>query len=199
MIKDLIKPGDFFIVDSNRTGARIVKFLMTAPNMFVHLWRKIRGTQEIPLFYHAGLFSDSDNIIEQQKLTQEVSSAKLLSTGNKLLIFRLKNLTDADRHKLVTNARESIGDFYGILSCVGKTLTWVTTIKWFARHIYWKNTNICINKICQWALNSVRETFGTKHYHELTTHLVYKYVMRHPEKFILVYEGIPRQEENNVN
>ena len=194
MDKSIIKPGDFFIVDSNRTGARIVKFLMTAPNMFVHLWRKIRGTQEKVFYYHAGIFSDPDNIIEQQKLTQEVSSSKLLSTGNNLLIFRVKNLNDEDRYNIVTSARETIGDFYGVVSCIGKTLTWITTIKWFARHIYWGRTNICINKACKWYLDAIEENFGSKYYHELTTHLVYKYVMAYPEKVEIVYKGIPREE-----
>ena len=42
-----IKPGDIFLVDSNKKGPKIVKFLQVAPSWYHHLWRKIRGTQEV--------------------------------------------------------------------------------------------------------------------------------------------------------
>ena len=46
MLKSKIQKGDLFLVDSDNTGAKIVKFFMIAPTWYHHLWRKIRGTQE---------------------------------------------------------------------------------------------------------------------------------------------------------
>ena len=38
--------GDIFFTDNFRTASKIVKFLMTAPTVWQHIWRAIRGTQE---------------------------------------------------------------------------------------------------------------------------------------------------------
>jgi len=104
MIKDLILPGDFFLVDSQRTGAKIVKYFQTAPTIWQHLWRKIRGTQEKVLYYHVGMLINGDTIIEQQGKVQEVTSTKLLNTNNNLLIVRKIGLSYAERDCLISIA-----------------------------------------------------------------------------------------------
>jgi len=194
MINVNIQPGDFFLVDSNKTAPKIIKFLMTAPTCWHHLWRKIIGTQEFVRFYHAGLFLDKDTIIEQQSKVQIKSSEKLLNTANSLLIFRKKYLTESDRVRLCTIAKESLGQWYGVMSCIGKTLTWITGIKFFCRYVRIPTTEICINRVCDWYKRGIWEEFDSKTHTELTTHSVYKYIMRNPELFEIVYSGIPRND-----
>lgn len=189
-----IQSGDMFLVDSNKSAPRLIKFLMTAPTVWHHLYRKFFGIQEWVRYYHAGILMDKDTIIEQQGEVQIKSSEKLLNTGNELFIFRRKYLTESDRQRILAVAKHSIGQWYGVVSCIGKTLTWITGIKFFARYIRIPTTEICINRCTDWYKRGIGETFGAKTHTELTTHSVYKYVMAHPEHFEVVFQGVPRNE-----
>ncbi len=191
-----IQPGDIFLINSDKTGARIVKFLQTAYTCWLHLWRKLRRTQETVAFYHVGMFTNKDNIIEQQGKVIERDSKKLLSTGNRLLIFRLKNISLAKQNALVYTARESLGGGYGVVSCLAKFLTWTTGIIYFARYIHYPNTEICINRTMVWYRNAINVKFGFRTPWEITTHLLYKELLKNPDKYIIVFDGIPRDELN---
>ncbi len=190
-----IQAGDFAIVDSTRTPAKIVKYLMRSPTLYHDLFRMIIKKLEVPLHYHAVMFINKDLIIEQQGEVLERSTDKILNTNNRLFIFRMKNgISDLEKKVLISNARSDIGHWYGVMSCIGKTLTWLTNIKFFARYIHILKTEICINLVCKWYYNAFGELFGKKTYLESTTWSVYKYVIAHPEKFDIIYDGIPRED-----
>lgn len=190
-----IQAGDFAIVDSTRTPAKIVKYLMRSPTLWHDLFRMIFKKLEYPLHYHAVMFINKDFMIEQQGEVLERSTDKILNTNNRLFIFRIKNgLIESEKRLLISNARSDLGHWYGVMSCIAKTLTWLTNIKFFARYIYIPKTQICINLVCKWYYNVFGELFGKKTYLESTTWSVYKYVISHPEKFDIIYDGVPRED-----
>lgn len=194
----IFQTGDIFFVDSNKTGAKIVKFFQTAPTWYQHLWRKIRGTNEKVLFYHVGLFSDPHNLIEQQNKVIVRSNKKLLSTGNKVIVFRLTALTKVERSHLLKVAMEDLGKKYDVVNCTGKILTWLTGIPYFAKYMQMPNQDICIIRIAYWYKKAFSITFGAKTHSELTTHSLYKYLMCHlrsTDDWEIVYEGIPREDK----
>ena len=191
MINVEIKPGDIFLIDSDKTGPKIVKFFMTAPTMWHHLWRKMRGTQEEVLYYHVGMFSTQAQIIEQQSKVIQRTSNKVLSSKNRVCIIRKKNLGNLQQVRLLEEAFDDLGKGYDVVNCIGKFLTWLTGIKFFARYMETADDEICINRVAQWYKTACDERFGGKTHHELTTHRMYKYVKHHTAKFKIVYEGIP--------
>lgn len=190
-----IKPGDIFLVDSKKKGPKIVKFFMTAPTIWHHIWRKIRGTQEKVEYYHVGMFMTQAEIIEQQSKVVKKSSQKLLFTDDKVCIIRKKNLGNNQQLRLLEEALDDVGKSYDVVNCIGKFLTWLTGIPYFARYMETADDEICINRVAQWYKTACNETFGAKTHHELTTHKLYKYVKAHRTRFQIVFEGIP--SENN--
>jgi hypothetical protein len=199
MNKQTILNGDFFLIDSNKQGAKIVKFFQTAFTVYQHLWRKIRGTQETVLYYHVGQFIEVDGkirVIEQQgtvMLRDEEHTNKVLNTSDRLCIIRKKNLTDEQRNKLKEIALKDIGEGYDWLSCIGKFLTWLTGIILFARYVQLPQKEICINRVAYWYKEAIGETFGARTHSELTTHTMYKYIKKHQELFEILYEGVPNE------
>jgi uncharacterized protein YycO len=190
-----IQPGDIFLVDSQKTGAKIVKFFQTAPTWIQHIWRKIRGTQEKVLYYHVGMFYNSNQIIEQQGKVILRSANKLLSTGNEVMIFRKKGITSEQQKALQSVALNDLDEGYDIVNIFGKLFTWLTGIPYFARYMQLPNQDICVNRGAYWWLKAVNVTFGVKTHSELTTHNMYKYVMAHPDEFEIIYRGIPREDK----
>lgn len=186
-----IKPGDIFLIDSNKTGAKIVKFFQTAPTWYQHLWRKIRKTQETVLYYHVGMFTSQEKIIEQQAKVVEKSSHRILATDKKIFIARRKYISATQKKKLLKEAFEDLGKGYDILNCIGKFLTWLTGFPIFARYLEYPDQEICINRVAQWYKTALGETFGAKTHSELTTHLIYKYIKSYPKIWKVVYEGVP--------
>lgn len=187
-----ILPGDGFMVDSNKSGPKWVKFFMTAQNWIVHLWRKFKGTQEVVQYYHVGMFENADSIIEQQWKVRETSSDKLLNTSNKLMIFRKKSLDGYDRDYLVRLAKEDLGKGYDVLNIIGKTLTWVTCIPLFGMYLQWPGVDVCVNRYAYWMLRAFKDKFGQRTHSDLTTHELYKYIKSHPEEWEVVFEGVPK-------
>lgn len=193
-----ILPGDIFLVDSNKNGPKIVKFFMTAPTWVVHLWRKLRGTQEVVKYYHVGMFKDKDTIIEQQGKVVEKSSKKLLNTGNMLCIIRKKSLDGYDRDYVVRVAVKDLGEGYDVLNCIGKFFTWLTGIPLFAQFMQWPKAEICINRLAYWYRKAFKDKFGALTHSELTTHRLYKYVLAHPEEWEIIFEAVPRDNLRKV-
>jgi hypothetical protein len=188
----LIKPGDIFLVDSKKKGPKMVKFLMTAPTIWQHLWRKLRGTQEEVKYYHAGMFVSKDEIIEQQWKVVQKSSAKLLNTYNMVLIARKKNADMSKRIALADTAKKDLGEGYDVLNIFGKTLTWLFWIPLFEKYMQWPQAEVCINRVAYWCKALDFSTFGAKTHSELTTHDVHKYILANPDEWEIVFEGIPR-------
>ena len=188
----VIEAGDGFLIDSKKTGPKIVKFFMTAPTWVHHLWRKIKGTQETVLYYHAGMFVSPTEIVEQQSKVITKSSEKVLNTSDRLFIFRYKTLPKGVQRKdFVRYALMDTGEGYDVVNCFGKFLTWLTGIKLFARYMEIPNQEICINRLAYWYRKVACETFGVRKHSEITTHMMYKYIKAHPELFEIVREGEP--------
>ena len=190
-----IRKGDIGLIDSRKRGPGIVKFFMTAPTMWHHLWRKIRGTQEEVKYYHVFMFLDKETIIEQQGKVIERASNKVLNSGDRVCVIRFKDINVGQSFDLQKEARKDLGQGYDVVNCIGKFFTWLTGIKLFARYMEYPNQEICINRVAQWYKTVLNAKFGAKTHSELTTHAMYKYVKAHPETFKIVYEGIPADED----
>lgn len=174
--------GDIFLCDSDRTGAKIVKFFMTAPTVYQHIWRKIRGTQERVRFYHAGLISGENEIIEQQGKVQYGTVEKILS--RKIIIYRMKNLTLEQKQQILNRAKADLGKGYDILQILGKTLTWLTGIKFFTviAGKLTPNQEICVTRVVAWFKDIC--DFGVSDPSLATTKIVDEYLYKE------CYEGV---------
>jgi len=183
--------GDIILEDSNRTAAKIVKFLMTAPTLWHHIWRKIRGTQEKVEYYHvAMMINNGFNSVTGQADTIEQQSKVKLSDWNpnvKQIIFRKTYLTKEDKEDLKQEALSDIGRGYDILNIFGKLFSWLTGIKFFARYIEWPKAEICINRVAYWYKVVLGEKFGAKTHSELTTYTLYKYLVN-SDNYRIVYK-----------
>jgi hypothetical protein len=182
------KTGDIFLIDSDKTGAKIVKFLMTAPTIWQYLWRKFRGTQEPVRYYHAGMVLDKYTVIEQEWKVETDTVSKLVN-AKRIIIYRYKNLTEEQTKLLHDRAVEDLGKTYDIPQLIGKTLTWLTGIKWFVRFLggLSKEEEICITRDGDWFWIFCH--FGVKTKHELTTKIVDEYCQNHPEEWEIVYDN----------
>jgi len=189
-----ILPADLFLIDSNKKGPKFVKFMMTAPTIFHHLWRKIRGTQEIPLYYHVGMFLNSVQTMEQQWKVEYDSAVKRLRTKNNMLVVRYKKALPEQRAKCCNIAVADLDKKWDVLNAFGKMLTWLTGVPYFARYMEVPNAEICVNRGAYWWREAFGEKFGVKKHSELTTHQMYKYIKAHPEKFEIVYEQVNGEE-----
>ncbi len=189
------QPGDVFLVDSHRTGAKIVKFFQTAPTWVQHIWRKIRGTQEKVLFYHVGMMYDKFNIIEQQSKVIKRDNTKLLNTNNELLVIRKIGITKQEQERLIEVAEKDLGERYDVLNIFGKLFTWLTGIPLFAMFMQFPNQDICINRVAYWHKEALGDKFGGSTHSILTTHMLYKYILSRPDVYKIVYRGNPRADK----
>jgi len=177
--------GDVFLNDSNRVGAKIVKFLQEAPTLWQWLWRQIRGTQDVVRYYHAGMIIDKVDTIEQQWKVQFRETESILSRD--IVIYRNNNLTEEDRVKLYARAIADLAKSYDIPQLIGKTLTWLTGIKWFVRFLgaLSKEEEICVTRVADW-YDGICD-FGVQTKHEVTTKVIDEYCFRNPEEWDIVY------------
>ena len=178
------KTGDIILVDSNKTGPKIVKFLMTAPTVWQHIWRKIRGTQEKVKYYHVAMVYDIDNIAEQQWKVRITSIPKY----EHYAVIRYKNLTIEQAEQLKGEVQKDIGKNWDILNVLGKTLTWLTGIKFFAAFIQWPEQEICVDRVVEWYYRVLGFKFGGWTIEAVTTHSLYKWLKNHPENFEFLVE-----------
>ena len=192
--------GDIFLTNSDKTGAKIVKFLQQAPTLWQWIYRQIKGTQEPVRYYHAGMVLSSKQIIEQQWEVQFGQTADILNKD--VIIYRYKendkNIIYSDkiakidrvgRIKEVVKSRaiEDLGKIYDIPQLIGKTLTWLTGIKWFVRFLggLSKEEEICVTRITEWYDNICE--FGVPTNSEITTKIIDEYCQAHPEEWEIVY------------
>ena len=178
--------GDIILVDSQKGGAKIVKFFMTAPTWVQYLWRAIRGTQKHIPYYHVRMAIPTSTeplrCIEQQAKV-ETRDWNPLSVQ---AIFRT-NLTEDQKVRLTLRSIEDIGQGYDILNIVGKTLTWLTGIKVFGRYLQWPRAEVCVNRVAYWYEKEVGETFGAVTHSEVTTQSMYESMLNNP-KYTCVYQ-----------
>ena len=164
--------GDIFLVDSDKTGAKITKFFMQAPTIYQWLWRKIRGTQEVVNYYHAGMILGNDQLIEQEAKVEYGDLQKRLT--QRIVIYRNKNLNLDQMILLRFRAISQLGQGYGIEDIIAHTLTWLTGIRLFVILIgsLTRNTDICVNRVARW-YNHI-DNFGINWY-EVTTKTMDEY------------------------
>ena len=177
-----LKPGDIFLNDRpNKTGVKIVKFFMTAPTWIHHLWRKIRGTQEIVRFYHPGIVSSNiTKVLEQQKYVQYSGIQKTIF-DRKHVVYRNNTLTDWDRLDLLNIAVDDLGQGWGIVHALARFATWLTGIKLFVRYISMPTREVSAGRVARWYSEALGEKFGEKHYRYVTTHTIDKWCRTHPD------------------
>lgn len=183
--------GDIILEDSNKTGPKIVKFFMTAPTWYQHLWRKLRETQEHVAYYHVAMilsdgYNGDTNLVEEIEQQSKVQIADW-NPNHRQIIFRKLNLQRADQKDLKQEALLDLGQGYDVLNCIGKFLTWLTGIKFFARYVEWPRAEICINRVAHWYRKAINEKFGVYKHSELTTHMIYKYLVNN-EEYVVVYK-----------
>ena len=181
------KCGDIFLCDSDRTAAKMVKFLMQSPTVWQQIWRAMRGTLEPVRYYHAGMVLDIVNMIEQQWKVQLGETNKILS--RKIIIYRMKGLSISDVENLRIRAEADYGKIYDIPQLIGKTLTWLTGIKLFVRILseLSKEEEICVTRDADWYWPLCK--FGCKTRGEITTKIMDEYCMNHPEEWEVVYQN----------
>ncbi len=159
---------------------------MTAPNWVIHLWRKIRGTQEQVRFYHPGIVSkDITRVWEQQKYVQ-LSDAKKVIFNRKHIVYRNKKLNDLQRTIVINIAHLDQGQGWGVVHALGRFGTWLTGIKLFARFISMPTREVSAGRVARWYYEAYAETFGENHYRYVTTHTIDKWCRSHPDTWEVI-------------
>jgi len=177
--------GDIYLVDSDHLGAKFVKFLMIAPTLWQYLWRCLPWfKQNKVIYYHAGICIGDNKVIEQQGKCEYEDVYDAITKKKAYIVFRKKDLTKEQKELLVTRAKSRLGETYDILLILGKTLTWLTGIKWFARHIQSKNKEFCVTLV-SWIYLPI-ETFGKATHHEVTTDNIEDFCREHPDKWEII-------------
>ena len=178
------KCGDIFLCDSDRIGARIVKFFMTAPTLWQYLWRAVRGTQEKVRYYHAGMVINYTSMIEQQGKVQYGNTQKILS--RRITIYRKKNLTTEQATLLLERAQNQIGQGYGIEDILAHTFAWLTGLQFIVILVgaLSRNKNICVNRVARWYNHICK--FDSNWY-QITTKTMDQYCQTHPDEWEIVY------------
>ncbi len=179
--------GDIILEDSDRLGAEIVKFFMTAPSIWHYIFRAIRKTQEKVDYYHVAMVykveENSTKIMEQQSKVK-ISDINL---DTKQIIFRRKDLNNIKQLMLTYVAELDIGEGYDVLNVIGKFLTWLTAFPLFARYIEVPELEICVNRVAYWYSVILEEDFGVLYHSELTTQMMYKYLINN-SNYEVVYK-----------
>jgi len=181
------KCGDIFLCDSDRVAAKMVKFLMQSPTIYQQIWCWITHRLEPVRYYHAGLILDENKMIEQQSQVQYGDTQKILS--RRIIIYRKKTLTYQQRLDLGQAAITDLGEKYGILSVIGKALTWFTGIVWFEDMMHIGDMDICINRVAYWYYKSNEELFGLSNFKRNTTKLMDKYCSHYTDEWEIVYQN----------
>lgn len=186
--------ADIFLTDSDAGYAKVVKFLMQSPTLWHwiigKILRMITGkTQHLPFiddvkYYHAGMFLDEDRIIEQQAKVQIKDAAKV--RAGKYIILRKLSLTDIDRTAIAQIASFDLGKGYDIPLIFGKTLTWLTGIRFFTHIVQCPGKEICVSRVAYWY--DLDDHFGKKSWHEVTTDDIEDWARSHPEDWMIVEE-----------
>ena len=196
MLQELkFQKGDIFFTDSDKTGPKIVKFLMQSPTVWHWAVGKIVGIFSKKLkakfispvrSYHAGMFTGPERIIEQQWKIQSRPLKDTKIIGRKHVVWRYKHLTKGQADVLAILAEARIGTTYDIMLILGKTMTWLTGIKWFVRTIESKNKDICITFVAYLFFEAEIYKWGKETWHEITTDLMDDWNTEHPEDWELI-------------
>ena len=179
-----LQPGDIFFTDNFSTASKIVKFLMTAPTLWQHIWRALFGKQEEVRFYHVGMILNETEMIEQQSDVRIRNVDKIFKKN--YVIWRRHNLTEQGKNRLVEIALADLGERYGILECIGKTISWLTGIKYFAKWFDMKDRAICAIRVAEWYKGAIGDTFGEADPNYLTTDKMDNYMIDHTYEWSVI-------------
>lgn len=179
--------GDIFLCDSNRIGAKIVKFFMQAPTWYIWIWRYITNAQQPVRYYHAGLIINDSVMIEQQGKVQYGETQKILS--RRITIYRKKSLTNEQGNLIHERAVNQLGQGYGIVEVIGHFLTWLTGIRLFIVILgaLTRNNEICVNRVARW-YNHI-DNFGSKTIYEVTTKTMDEYCTKNSDWEVVYQNG----------
>jgi hypothetical protein len=176
--------GDIALCASTRLSAKIVMFLQQEKTIWHWIYKKIfnKPMNEVK-YYHGLMVLNEKEIIEQQWKIQIDSLDKILTRD--IIIFRKNNLTDKEKNILYINAIQDLGKTYDILLMFGKTLTFVTGIKWFAKHIQQPDKEFCISAVADWYWQ-IGIQFGLETKELITTDIMEEYCLK-SEEFDVIY------------
>lgn len=168
--------GDIFLCASSRLSAKIVMFLQQESTIWTWLYKKIFKKELNQVnYYHAGMVISNTQIIEQQWKVQEDELDKILTRD--VIIFRKNNLTEEQRQTLFFSATMDLNKTYDILLMLGKTFTFLTGIKWFAKNIQSKDKEFCISAVADWFWQ-INERFGLEAKELITTDIMEEYCLK---------------------
>jgi len=181
------KCGDIFLCDSDKAGAKMVKFLQQSPTIYQQIWRYFRRTLEPVRYYHAGMILSDEQMVEQQWKVQYDKTDKLLTRT--IVIYRYKKLNEAERFIFKGRAAEDIGKTYDIPQLIGKTFTWLTGLKFFVDILggWSKEEEICVTRVGDWYEGIC--DFGVKYRSEITTKIIDEYCQNHTDEWEVVYQN----------
>jgi hypothetical protein len=175
--------GDIFLKNSNKTGAKIVKFFMQSKTVWHWIYEKItKKLQEVP-YYHAGIVmtsggEDFESTIFEQQWEFETST---FNYDWDCIVFRKRDLTLKEEDDIIKVATLHLGKKWDILNAVGKFLTWLTGLQWFANNVEIEGMDICICRVCRILKEAGIEDFNGADIDGLTTQTVYEYLENSPE------------------
>lgn len=176
--------GDIFLNNSSRLGAKIVKFLQQEPTLWTWLYKKIfKKEMNAVNYYHAGMVINEKEIIEQQWKVQKDELDKILTRD--VIIFRKNSLTDEEKQILIKSSEEDLGKTYDILLMIGKLLTWLTGIKWFAEYVQFNDTEFCVSAVADWYWK-IGEHFELEAKELITSDIMEEYCLK-SEEWDVVY------------
>jgi len=182
------KTGDIIFEDSDKTGPKVVKYLMRSPTIWQDIFRLITGKIKQSEYYHPAMVFNSSRSIEQQKVVQFDDLVDELKQ-KKIIIFRRKNMIRPEEEgELQHLSASELGQPWGYVNLFGKFGTWLTGIKLFGRYIKRPNEEVSALRVARWFYKVFGEKFGEKDYRDNTTQTMVTYCLNHPEKYEMVYK-----------
>lgn len=191
MDNKLLQPGDIFLIDSDSTEAKIVKFLMSSDTIWHWLIGKIYELvtkKKAPnwliryqKYYHVGMIYSDTQTIEQQAKVEFQNISRL--DGKHYAIIHRIGMTENEQNRLIAIAAADIGKGYDILLIIGKTLSYVTGIPFFVLLLNWPGKDLCVTRISLWYWKVFDELWGRKNYNFVQTDDMYYYAKAFPEYY----------------
>lgn len=193
-----LQVGDISLYPPRNIGGKIVTYLMRSPTLLQDLLYIVAGLIDKSFkpvnspYYHVTMAVPTDEnplrVAEQEKKVQYVNWNK----DRQQIIFRRKDLTNQDKFLLNQAAADDLGKGYDILNILGKTLTWLTGIGFFAETFHTKGRAICDSRVTKWIRGVINEDWGGVSDNSMTTLIMYEWLLNN-NNYEIVYIKI---EEN---
>ena len=106
------------------------------------------------------------------------------------VIWRLEGITPEGELALKERALQDLGEKYDVLLILGKTLTWLTGIPYFARYVEADQKEFCVTRVALWYKDILKERFGKATHHEVTTDIIDDWCKANPERWTKVDEKL---------